>query len=522
MAFSFARQLAFILSGTVFIAIVGWWSYSAYQLDRVLTNQIALRAQVQSQQLAQLPSLVTAVSMDDSDAVTSIVTALQSVSDADFITVSNEQGLRLAHPRAERIGFPVAGGDIERALQSGEAYLSYAVGSLGPSVRYITPIFSPNGEVVGMIKVGYLLDTLNMWTKERILPLLGFAALVLLLFILLSWRFSAYVKSQMQHLEPWQLRQALKTYQGVLAATHEGIIALNGDGEIYLANQSASLILGRGDLVGVQTQNDFAMARSFSLQGDDFLDKLANIAGRDVIINRVTVYNQTKQATGAVFSLRPHHELQALSDKLNQVDRYLESMRITRHEYQNKLSVVSGLLQMGAFEQALQTCLAQSQASQSHLDSLQGLRRWPLLSALILAKLSRAQEIGVHLSINCSHQDWMADRSLSEDKLCSLVGNLIDNALEVVSGQPDGWVTVTMAQSMFEESLLVSNNGPKVEVSIEQLCALGYTSKTLRADHGIGLHLVSHLVENAGGHIELDSDDQETVFALYFPKEKGC
>lgn len=174
-----------------------------------------------------------------------------------------------------------------------------------------------------------------------------------------------------------------------MAATHEGIIALNGDGEIYLANQSASLILGRGDLVGVQTQNDFAMARSFSLQGDDFLDKLANIAGRDVIINRVTVYNQTKQATGAVFSLRPHHELQALSDKLNQVDRYLESMRITRHEYQNKLSVVSGLLQMGAFDQALQTCLAQSQASQSHLDSLQGLRRWPLLSALILAKLSR-------------------------------------------------------------------------------------------------------------------------------------
>lgn len=203
MAFSFARQLAFILSGTVFIAIVGCWSYSAYQLDRVLTNQIALRAQVQSQQLAQLPSLVTAVSMEDSDTVTSIVTALKAVSDADFITVSNEQGLRLAHPRAERIGFPVAGGDIERALQSGEAYLSYAVGLLGPSVRYITPIFSPNGEVVGIIKVGYLLDTLNMWTKERILPLQGFAALVLLLFILLSWRFSAYVKSQMQHLEPW-------------------------------------------------------------------------------------------------------------------------------------------------------------------------------------------------------------------------------------------------------------------------------------------------------------------------------
>ncbi|POB68777.1 histidine kinase, partial [Vibrio vulnificus] len=119
-----------------------------------------------------------------------------------------------------------------------EAYLSQSVGSLGPSVRYISPIFSPQGEVVGMVKVGYLVETLNLWSREKLLPLLLFALSALSLFLLLSWRFSSYVKKQMQDLEPWQLKQALKTHQGVLDATHEAVVAINQQGNIYLANDA--------------------------------------------------------------------------------------------------------------------------------------------------------------------------------------------------------------------------------------------------------------------------------------------
>ncbi len=68
----------------------------------------------------------------------------------------------------------VTGDDIDRALSGGESYLSYGVGSLGPSVRYISPILSSDGSVIGMIKVGYLIDTLKVWTSERLIPLLIF------------------------------------------------------------------------------------------------------------------------------------------------------------------------------------------------------------------------------------------------------------------------------------------------------------------------------------------------------------
>ncbi|HAS6110703.1 TPA: GHKL domain-containing protein [Vibrio vulnificus] len=519
MTLSFTRQLAFILSCTVLIGIAAWWSYSAYQLENVLNNQIALRAQVQSQQLAKLPSLIDAVERENAQLVSEIISVVQLVSDADFITVSDEEGIRLAHPVSERVGLPVVGGDIQRALNFGEAYLSQSVGSLGPSVRYISPIFSPEGEVVGMVKVGYLVETLNLWSREKLLPLLLFALSALSLFLLLSWRFSSYVKKQMQDLEPWQLKQALKTHQGVLDATHEAVVAVNQQGNIYLANDAARAILRQSDLVGKETKQLDDASHLFHLDGDDFLDKVAQLGSDGVIINRVTMRTSNGEAAGAVFTLRQRSELQALSDRISQVDKYLESMRVTHHEHQNKLSVISGLLQMGAFDKALSVCLAQAVQNQTRIDSLQGVKSMPQLTALLLAKLSKARESNQSLSIACYGDLSGLTQRVSEEQVCSLVGNLIDNGLEACQGQNDATMVVKLRETEEEFILTFSNNGPSLDEDLESLCRWGYSTKSATGEHGIGLHLVKSILSETHGHVELDSDEQETLFTVYLPKE---
>ncbi len=519
MTLSFTRQLAFILSCTVLIGIAAWWSYSAYQLENVLNNQIALRAQVQSQQLAKLPSLIDAVERENAQLVSEIISVVQLVSDADFITVSDEEGIRLAHPVSERVGLPVVGGDIQRALNFGEAYLSQSVGSLGPSVRYISPIFSTEGEVVGMVKVGYLVETLNLWSREKLLPLLLFALSALSLFLLLSWRFSSYVKKQMQDLEPWQLKQALKTHQGVLDATHEAVVAVNQQGNIYLANDAARAILRQSELVGKETKQLDDASHLFHLDGDDFLDKVAQLGSDGVIINRVTMRTSNGEAAGAVFTLRQRSELQALSDRISQVDKYLESMRVTHHEHQNKLSVISGLLQMGAFDKALSVCLAQAAQNQTRIDSLQGVKSMPQLTALLLAKLSKARESNQSLNIACYGDLSGLTQRVSEEQVCSLVGNLIDNGLEACQGQNDATMVVKLRETEEEFILTFSNNGPSLDEDLESLCRWGYSTKSATGEHGIGLHLVKSILFEAHGHVELDSDEQETLFTVYLPKE---
>lgn len=519
MTLSFTRQLAFILSCTVLIGIAAWWSYSAYQLENVLNNQIALRAQVQSQQLAKLPSLIDAVERENAQWVSEIISVVQLVSDADFITVSNEEGIRLAHPVSERVGLPVVGGDIQRALNFGEAYLSQSVGSLGPSVRYISPIISPQGEVVGMVKVGYLVETLNLWSREKLLPLLLFALSALSLFLLLSWRFSSYVKKQMQDLEPWQLKQALKTHQGVLDATHEAVVAINQQGNIYLANDAARAILRQSDLVGKETKQLDDAGHLFPLDGEDYINKVAQFGLDGVIINRVTMRTSNGEPAGAVFTLRQRSELQALSDRISQVDKYLESMRVTHHEHQNKLSVISGLLQMGAFDKALSVCLAQAAQNQTRIDSLQGVKSMPQLTALLLAKLSKARESNQSLNISCYGDLSGLTQRVSEEQVCSLVGNLIDNGLEACQGQSDAIMVVKLRETEEEFILTFSNNGPSLDEDLESLCRWGYSTKTGLGEHGIGLHLVKSILSEAHGHLELDSDEQETLFTVYLPKE---
>ncbi|WP_282178027.1 ATP-binding protein [Vibrio nereis] len=519
---SFTMHLTLLLCGALTLSSIGWWMVSTQRLNQVLSDQVALRAQVQSMQLAKLPSLLAAVEMQDHTKVSSIIDVLQNVTDADFITVSDSNGIRLSHPVEERIGLPVVGGDIERALTTGESYLSHSVGSLGPSVRYISPLLNQSGDIIGMIKVGYLNQSIAIVNEETLSPLIIFAVLTFTLSVVVAWRFSEYVGDKMQHLEPWQLSQALKTNQGVLQAAHEGILAINGKNNVYLINDSARWLLGiKKQVVTHQPLSELTSEEvAFCLTGEDFIDKLVRVNGRNLVITRVTLRDQDEETSGAVFSLRTQQELQLLSNKISQVSHYLESLRVTRHEYQNKLSTLAGLLQLGHVEQALHLALSQSKTNQASVDSVKQLQSLPLISGLILANVGKAAEKDV--DVNLDELDGWSElpTHLDEELLSSLLGNLMSNGIEAVSDTPTGTVRITMYETSTEHVLAVSNNGPMIHVSLEVLCQLGYTTKDNFQDHGIGLHLVQTIVEEAGGHMELDSDADETLFTVYFPRRQ--
>jgi sensor histidine kinase regulating citrate/malate metabolism len=75
--------------------------------------------------------------------------------------VGDYEGKRYSHPVTERIGKHMVGGDNERALAQGLPYVSIAVGTLGPSLRGKVPIFSANDEIIGVVSVGYLIETVQ-------------------------------------------------------------------------------------------------------------------------------------------------------------------------------------------------------------------------------------------------------------------------------------------------------------------------------------------------------------------------
>lgn len=96
------------------------------------------------------------------EALQRISTNIMMTTDAAYVVIGNENGIRYTHPITERIGKPMVGDDNARALLDGESYISIANGSMGQSIRGKAPVFDTDGTtILGVVSIGYLTSELD-------------------------------------------------------------------------------------------------------------------------------------------------------------------------------------------------------------------------------------------------------------------------------------------------------------------------------------------------------------------------
>ncbi|MGP6945563.1 sensor histidine kinase, partial [Klebsiella pneumoniae] len=112
--------------------------------------------------------------------------------------------------------------------------------------------------------------------------------------------------------------------------------------------------------------------------------------------------------------------------------------------------------------------------------------------------------------------------SVMESELISIIGNLLDNAIEATQRAelPHEPVEVLIQLNARELIIEVADRGVGIRPDIrERIFERGVTNKT-RGDHGIGLYLIEHYVTQAGGTIEVaDNAPRGTIFTLFIPAD---
>ena len=208
----------------------------------------------------------------------------------------------------------------------------------------------------------------------------------------------------------------------------------------------------------------------------------------------------------------------ALTAQLSQVKRYVDNLRIMRHEQLNRMTTLSGLLHMGHYDEAIRYIQAQSEHAQELLDFISSHFHSPTLCGLLLGKATRAREKGVALSFDPACRIDRPLPSLMESELISIIGNLLDNAIEATQRAelPHEPVEVLIQLNARELIIEVADRGVGIRPDIrERIFERGVTTKT-RGDHGIGLYLIEHYVTQAGGTIEVaDNAPRGTIFTLF-------
>lgn len=448
---------------------------------------------------------------------------LEDMENVDMLVVANMDGKRFSHPRADRLGKYFVGGDEKRVIELGEQYISFEEGTLGQSLRAFAPIHNTDGKQVGFIMVGTLLEGIEKTQRITLVRLLVYSLGGLILGIVGSIILSGNIKKSLLGLEPHQISMLYIEKNSMLEAIQEGIISIDKDKKITMINDSARRILGitKRNPIGERIYNIFPNNELENVleTGVPKLGEENNLSGVIIVTNIVPILNNGK-VIGVLASFRDKTELARLGEEITGFKEVFQSLRASTHEYQNKLHVILGLIQIGEIEHAKKYILESNDDQQQLVLNVMKKINNPVVSGLLAGKISRAKELGVQLDINnISSLETNGDR-LRDIAIVIILGNLIENALEAAAiiDNDNKRVSLIITESEHYKKIIVSDNGIGIKnEDISILFERGFSTNS--SQRGYGLALVKDKVESLSGEINVKSDiGIGTTFEVILPK----
>lgn len=454
--------------------------------------------------LARSPGLVDAVRSPDPTALLQPVTErIRVETGMDFIVVMAPDRTRYTHTEPDRIGLPFSG-TIDRAL-AGETFTETYTGTLGPSIRAVTPVYGDD-RVVALVSAGVTRARIGDEVGAQLSSIVGAALAGLAIAAGGSFLIGRRLRRQTHGLAPDELRAMYDHHDAVLHSVHEGLVVFGADDRAEVVNDEARRLL---DLPpGPVRREDLPVSLRRSGNGE-VRDESHVTEDRVLLVNQEVV-TESGRPIGTVMTIRDHTELRTVLGELDSVRNFAESLRAQAHESANRLHTVVTMVELGRYREAVEFATAELELSQALVDRLLTAVGDPALAALLLGKVNQAAERSVELTVT---DDTALDTidPLTAHEAVTLVGNLVDNAIDAAADSSDRWVEVTI-RAFDEEGLevRVADSGPGMSAALfERAAERGYTTKS--DHHGIGLALVHRLVSRHGGTIRTDRQPESAV-----------
>jgi two-component system CitB family sensor kinase len=551
-----------IVAAMILVSLITVALFALTGFNRLVqqTQESALRV---AQSVAETPSVRAAAEAEsdrpapstDAELVDGTVDdyarAIEQRTGALFVVVTDDTGRRLAHPNPDEIGDPVS--TSPDAALAGQETVSWESGTLGDSARAKVPIYglADPTRVVGEVSVG--LPPAEVWSTvlTDALPVGLSTALALGVGAVLAAFIARRLRATTLGLEPEELLSLVQDQQAVLQGVDDGVVGLSVDGVVTVCNDRAASLLGislpgavgrafdsvvtdAGVRERVAGSSSAAPAESGSASptpsGSAALAEPLLVAGHLLYVD-VHEVRRDARLLGRVVIVRDVTDVEDLTRRLSAVGTLAGALREQRHEFANRIHVVSGLVRAGDTAQALE-----------YLDQVAGhgpvrfpvenaqLVREPYLQAFLGAKAAEAEARGVMLRVG-PDADVVGSLVHPED-VTTVLGNLVDNGIDAAarSDRTPRWVEVEALRHGDELHLSVMDSGDGAGESSSS----GPASAAQPAGpeevhgHGIGLRLSADVARRHGGRLWLamaGASDHGAVFCAelhgQFEKEDG-
>ncbi|MPY11238.1 sensor histidine kinase [Arthrobacter sp. KR32] len=499
------RSQLFFLQLTIVLVIVAVAGSTAVAMQRLqIREQYEDRMVGVAQSVAQLPSVVEAFDQPDpSAAIQPIADLIRQSTGVTYVVVTDADGIRYSHPNPELIGQLVST-DPSIPL-SGDIFVGTQTGTLGKSWRVKVPIYGDGGEIIGTASVGTLEAELDADLYEDLPRLLAWLIVAALVGSAGAIWISRLVWRRIYRLEPEQIASLLETRDAMIHGISEGMVAVDEHHRIALLNDEAKRLLDLDDAATGQRAEDVmepALARLLTDPADT--DETV-LSGERVLLARTSDALVDGTRVGRVMILRDRTELYQLLTDLDGERDATQALRAQAHEFANRMHTISGLLELGRTDQAVDFISRSGHGGSLVSGTIAPGIQDPDAASLLMTKSTIAAEKGITLSID----DTSTLEPDGTTDVVTVLGILIDNAMEAVtgSGRTDGAITVLLHTEPDAVRIEVADNGPGVAPGdVDGIFSSGYSTKDggHTGTRGFGLALVDRIARRRSGHVVVD------------------
>ncbi|MBM7552649.1 sensor histidine kinase [Thalassobacillus pellis] len=474
--------------------------------------------------LSYMPAIQDAfISGNPTEEMNDLAGQIMEEVDAATIKILNRQGEIYGYAGDDAPGTAVRE-DHYRALVFGSDYSTYNNENEHDQIlKGISPIIIDYGDykkVEGSVAVEFKMKTIYQEISNDIKKIIAASAGVFILGIAGSFLLARSIRKDTLGLEPYDIAALYRERNAVLQSVKEGMIAFDHCGRITMANMSAREILDLPEFVeGRSIFEVISSPKLLELVNSErgLVNKELQYHDKTVIINSSPILENDKR-TGTVVSFRDKTEIKQMIDAISEVRQYSEDLRAQAHEFTSKLYVIMGLIQLGKYQEAITLIQEEAEIQGQVTEMFFKEIRDEKIQAILLGKFAKASEKKISFIIEEGSSLHRLPDHIGLSPLLIIIGNLINNAFDAVSNQPNKKVSFFITDLGNDIVFEIADEGSGLKNGMEEkIFQKGFSLKG--KNRGYGLSNVMEEINYLNGSIEVSSNEQEgTIFTVILPK----
>jgi len=509
---SLAGQYLILQLMIIAVVLIGVVTVSLIQSTNNFETVEGRRSLSAAESLAANPlmrELMPQAAPEMGSALPAMAETTRSISGLQFVTLADEQGMIVTSTFPDEVGTSIL--HPQSLVERGRGWTGEVHRNGDHLLIAQVPVLADDGQMVGIVSAGQAYPS----TQELVQEIAPSALITLVIAVVLgatgSVLLSRRVKHQTRGMEPQEIAELFEHREALLHGVKEGIISVSPDSRIMLANDIAIELLqlpsncvGR-TLAELQVAPQVSHALTTNQQQPDrqFL-----IGERVVVFNRMPVKTARKDL-GSVTTFRDRTELTLLEQELGDSKATADMLRAQTHEFANHLHAISGLIQLEEYHEVVRFIDGVSFSRSKVLENVLAQIAEPTISALLIAKSSVCAERGIHFEVSEHTKLDRGDEQTARD-LTTVIGNLIDNAMDAVAQSAAPRISLSIADDHGWVTVVVSDNGIGIaDEAMSEIFTQGFSTKdtSVSGGRGFGLALSRLVCRRREGDIEAVNDD---------------